>query len=59
MTKDSIFSTRHYDRTAKILRPHILLHAEIMALVVADFLEAFEDDNPRFDQKAFLEACGL
>jgi hypothetical protein len=63
-----MFTRQHYTAIAKMIKettdvyehPH-LVHFEAMdtEVFVNRLIEYFSNDNPRFDAKRFLVACGL
>ena len=61
-----MFKKRHYKAIARLLethhlhpaRPHVADSDIVLDRVIEDFVGMFEDDNPRFDRKKFMEAAG-
>jgi len=54
-----MFSQRHYEAIAKVIKDHNVNDTECCYYVAADIVEMFERDNPKFDRVRFLDACGL
>ena len=62
----NMFSKRHYEAIAKVIKDHNVndklpshRSTECCYYVVADIVDMFERDNPKFDRVRFLDACGL
>jgi hypothetical protein len=51
--------TRHdYEKAAKIVRQDFTTNGDIFTkLMVENFVRLFRDDNPRFDEHRFRQAC--
>jgi hypothetical protein len=57
---DRRMSRKHYIEVARILREAREageIRVETLHLLMADFIELFQADNPRFDQDRFERAC--
>jgi hypothetical protein len=63
-----LFSRRHYEAIAKRIQTLVLSQnelsqdeldelIEVRHHIVADFVDMFEKDNPRFDRDRFIGAC--
>ena len=52
----SRYQKQHYEDVAKIIREG---EYSMAAAVADDFINLFAFDNPLFDRKQFLAACGL
>lgn len=62
-----VFKKRHYKAIAQLLNAHYLAHSTrrqvadsdiVLDRVIEDFVGMFEEDNPRFNRKKFMEAAG-
>ena len=57
-----MFTKQHYKAIAEIIR-QALYNSDLSTPqykgVVYDFADYFAGNNPRFDRKKFLDACGL
>lgn len=56
----SMFTSRHYEAIAKIIRFHISsgpLYMDETRDLVSDIAGFFKEDNPRFNRDRFMLAC--
>lgn len=63
-----MFTKQHYEAIAKIIKQEIEwsesyqtegVRTNTCKHIALDLAQYFESDNPRFDRKRFLEACGV
>ena len=57
-----MMTRKDYVRTAEILKTfgdNVLTNQFDYLDLVYDFADWFAEDNPRFDEKKFAQACGL
>lgn len=55
-----MFTKRHYEVVAKTTRRFLLSDDPIQPVGLVNLLVGiFEEDNPNFDDRQFVEACGM
>lgn len=54
-----MFSRRHYEMIARVLREHAPDHDESVARVAYTLAGEFKRDNPSFSTERFLRASGV
>lgn len=49
---------KEYTKAAEIVRQDITKNGDVFSkLMMESFIKLFKNDNPRFDEKRFREAC--
>lgn len=58
----SALTRKHFQRIAGILRRetyHVVIRTDAVKQIAEQLADYFAEENPNFDRKRFLEACGV
>ena len=50
---------KHYEAISQVLKPYCKETPNIGGNIAESLAEYFASENPRFDERRFLESCGL